>query len=188
MNTPTHIACGACLALALVRASSKLGRKQRTVAVIAVGALALGIVSHLLLDLLPHYAWIVYLDGFNPLPFHWLIREAVFGLAVAVPAFWFAGKAWPFVLVGILGGMYPDFEKVLSVDFGLPGAFVLFDWHSTYLSHRTGGLPKPLLIATECLAIGGFLIGMWMLKQGRSRRMTGIARCIDRQSPAIKLR
>jgi hypothetical protein len=172
MNTPTHVACGACLAYALTCALPQKEKTRRNVGIIAVGALALGIMSHLLLDLLPHYAWIVYLDWFKPLPFHWLIREAVFGLAVAVPAFLFAGKAWPFVAVGVFGGMYPDFEKVLSVDFHVPDAFILFDWHSGYLSNRTGGLPKPLLIVAECIIIGGALTGMWMLRQ-RNLQVSG---------------
>ncbi len=98
----------------------------------------------------------------------------MFGLAVAAPAFLLAGKAWPFVAVGVFGGMYPDFEKVLSVDFHVPDAFILFDWHSTYLSNRTGGLPKPLLIVAECIIIGTALTGMWMLRQRQARKLAEI--------------
>jgi len=95
------------------------------------------------------------------IPFHWLIREAIFGLAVALPALYLAGRAWPFVALGMLGAIYPDVEKVLSVDFHIPDQFILFAWHSTELSSRTGGLPRPLLIGSECVLIAAFFIIMW---------------------------
>ncbi len=128
----------------------------------------IGVVSHLLLDLMPHYAWIVFLDWFKPLPFHWLIREAVFGVAVAVPALILAGRAWPIVALGMLGALYPDVEKVLAVDFRVPEAYILFPWHSAYLSSRTGSLPEPILIGAECLMTGAFLIAMWRMSQAGS--------------------
>ena len=143
------------------------GRRDTSarVATITAAVLLLGALSHLLLDLLPHYAWIVYLDWFKPIPYHWLIREAVFGLAVAVPALLMAGKAWPFVVLGMIGGMYPDVEKVLSVDFHVPDQFILFGWHSNFLSNRTLGLPIPVLIGLELVLITGFLYAMWKMKK-----------------------
>jgi len=136
---------------------------------LAVGCVSVGVLSHLLLDLLPHCAWIVYLDWFRSLPYHWLLREGVFGLAVAVPALLFAGKARPFVLLGIAGGVYPDIEKVLALDLHVPDAFILFEWHSKYLSSRTAGLPKPVLIIAECMLILGFLAAMWRMGQKTAR-------------------
>lgn len=168
MNTPTHIACGACLAQVVAYATTGKRDTSVRVATIAAAVLLLGVVSHLLLDLLPHYAWIVYLDWFKPAPYHWLIREAVFGLAVAVPALLMAGKTWPFVVLGMAGGLFPDVEKVLAVDLHLPRQFILFDWHSTYLSKRTGGLPRPFLVAMECCLIAACFFGMWKLKRGAS--------------------
>ena len=168
MNTPTHIACGACLAQALTLTLH--GRRPTAVqcSLLAFGSVVLGIVSHLLLDLLPHYAWVVYLDWFKPLPFHWLIREGVFGLVVAIPAFLLSGKSWPYVALGMLGGIYPDVEKVLSLDFHVPQQFILCDWHSTYVSSRTAGLPKAVLIGMECLLIAGFLHAMRKMKRTAS--------------------
>jgi hypothetical protein len=173
MNTPTHLACGACMACCLERALAGSDRSRWKLAAIAVGAVALGILSHLVLDRLPHYAWIVYLNWFEPLPFHWLIREALFGVAVALPALYLAGRAWPFVVLGMFGGMYPDVEKVLSVDFHIPRHFILFPWHSTELSSRTGGLPKPLLIGFECILIAIFFLVMWLVRQRWSNRLAG---------------
>lgn len=170
MNTPTHILCGACLAQTLAQACL-IGKPSRMrMVAVAVGALGVGVVSHLLLDLLPHYAWVVYLDWFKPLPFNWLMREATLGLAVAIPAFILAGRSWPYVALGMFGGIYPDVEKVLSVDFHVPDRFILFKWHSTYLSNRTAGLPKAVLIGIECLLIAGFLLAMWRMKRKASKK------------------
>ena len=130
---------------------------------VAACAFTLGILSHLFLYLLPHYAWIVYLDWFKPLPFFWLIQEAAFGLMIAVPAFIFAGRTWPYMAFGMLGGIYPDVEKVLFFGFHLPDRYIFFDWHSKYLSSRTAGLPHLVLIGLECALIGALLFAMWMM-------------------------
>lgn len=165
MNTPTHIICGACLAQALAQIFSCRKMDSPRIAAIMAGAFGLGVISHLLLDMLPHYAWVVYLDWFKPLPFHWLIREAMFGLAVAIPAFILSGRLWPYAAIGMLGAIYPDVEKVLSVDFHVPDQFILFGWHSNYLSNRTLGLPIPVLIGLELVLITGFLYAMWRMKK-----------------------
>jgi len=70
----------------------------------------------------------------------------------------------------MLGGIYPDVEKVLSVDFHVPDRFILFAWHSTYLSSRTAGLQKPLLVGIECLLITAFLLAMWRMRRGAFRK------------------
>ena len=170
MNTPTHIVSGACVALAIAHGNLMRPGTLARAAAMAMACFVAGVATHLLLDLLPHYAWVVYLDWFKPLPYHWLIREAAFGIAVAFPAFIWAGKAWPFVALGMVGGMYPDLEKVLALDFRLPAQLVLFDWHSTYLSSRTAGLPRPLLIVMECCLIAAFLLVLKTLSRGASNR------------------
>ena len=162
MNIPTHIAFGACLAQ-WVASGGKCNTAGEKV-FIGIGVVVIGMLSHLALDLLPHYAWIVYLDWFKKLPYHWLIRESLFGLVIVIFALYFADRAWPFVVLGITGAMYPDIEKILCVDFGLPESLVIFDWHSSALSSRTGGLPKALLITAECMLVGIFLLMMWKCK------------------------
>jgi hypothetical protein len=182
MNTPTHIACGACLAYVVTATAGRNGNTVKA-ATLAVATLLLGITSHLLLDMLPHYAWIVYLDWFNPLPYHWLMREAVFGLAVAVPSFLLAGKAWPFVVLGMGGAVCPDVEKVLAVDLHLPRRFILFDWHSTYLTNRTAGLPKSFLFLMECCLVAAFLFAMWKLQRRASNNTPETTRRPADRSP-----
>jgi hypothetical protein len=175
MNTPTHLACGACLAYALACTASKSPQTPGRIGLVAFGVVSVGVVSHLLLDLLPHYAWVVYLGWFKPLPFHWLIREGVFGLAVVITALILSGKSWPYVALGMFGGIYPDVEKVLAVDFHMPERFILFDWHSTYLSNRTGGFPKGALIGFECLLIAVFLLTMWRMKRTVSNHTSDVS-------------
>jgi hypothetical protein len=170
MNMPTHIAAGACLALALTRSVRRHPESPVGVGLFAVGAVALGLAAHFLLDLLPHYAWVVYLDWFKPLPFHWLAREAALGLAVAIPAFLLAGRSWLYVGCGMFGAIYPDVEKVLAVDLHVPSGVILFGWHSSELSTRTAGLPKAFLIGIESLLIVGFLFAMWRMKKAAANK------------------
>lgn len=170
MNTPTHIVCGACLAQALALSLSRARHSKVHILAVAAGALCAGILSHLLVDLLPHYNWIVYLPWATGLPFHWLIREAVFSLAVAIPAFILARGLRPYVAIGMLGAIYPDVEKVLSFDFHVPDRFILFDWHSTRFSNRTAGLPNAILIGIECLLIAASLLAMWRMRRAATNK------------------
>ena len=169
MNAPAHIACGACLAFAIARAARGRRGSPGGTALVAGAVVAAGVVSHLVLDLLPHYAWIVYLDWFKPMPNHWLVREAVFGLAAGAGALWLADGERPWVMLGMVADMYPDVEKVLFFNRGVADAFILFDWHSKYLSNRTGGLPKPVLIAFECSLIAACLFTIWRVGRGARR-------------------
>ena len=165
MNTPTHLLCGACIAHALARRTDVNRSRPVRWVVVAMVSFVLGMMSHLLLDRLPHCAWIANLDWFKPLPMRFLLCEALFGVLVAVPALWFAGRHALTVLFGMAGGMYPDIEKVLAIKFGMPDRFVLFEWHSLHLSNRTWGLSTPALIALECLLISAFLYVMWRMRK-----------------------
>ena len=169
MNTPTHIACGACVAVAVAR----FGRAEHASAprriVLAACAVVLGLATHLLLDLLPHRAWIVDLGWFRPMPYHWLVREALFGVAVAIPAILIAGRLWPNAVLGMFAGMYPDIEKVLFLDFHIPEWLVIFKWHSTELSNRTAGLPCAALVTIEVVLIVVFLAAMWAVRRNGRR-------------------
>ncbi|MEM7393178.1 MAG: hypothetical protein AAF492_12605 [Verrucomicrobiota bacterium] len=165
MNTPTHIVFGACLAYGI--ASRFIPDDATRTRKVGLGALIVGagVLSHLGLDLMPHYAWVVYLNGLENLPYDWLVREALFGLALAVPAFRLAREQWPYVALGMAGGMYPDIEKVAALDFHVPDAYILFDWHSTKLSNRTGGLPLSVLIVIEVILIALALGAMGFIRR-----------------------
>ena len=124
-----------------------------------------GVLSHLLLDIAPHYAWIVYLDWFKGVPYAWLLQEALFGGALAIIILAVCGKARSFVLLGIFGAIYPDIEKVLVFDFHAPDWMVLLDRHSRYLTNNTYGWPVWALIGLEVSLTVASLAGIVVMKR-----------------------
>lgn len=123
---------------------------------------------HLALDFLPHFAWIVYLPGFEKFPFHWLIREGLLAMVAAVPCLFFVRADWPYAVLGMLGAIYPDVEKVAAVDFRIPDHFIIFKGHSLQLSSHDGGLSHGLLIVGELAMIAVMMV--WTYTLSRSRR------------------
>ncbi|TFG50773.1 MAG: hypothetical protein E4H40_00585 [Candidatus Brocadiia bacterium] len=159
MNTLTHIVSGIWFAQVILH-------RWRAVSVSTFRRVALGFVCfaggialHLLLDGLPHFAWIVYLPGFERLPYHWLIKEGLLAVAVAVPCLIFARKNWPYAILGMFGSIYPDVEKVVAVDFHISARYIIFKGHSLQLSVYDGGLSHGLLIVGELGLIA--VIIMW---------------------------
>lgn len=152
VNTPTHVIAGAFVAqTVMVYRDRHPGRLTG----IGCGVTCwwLAAFSHLALDAVPHYNWIVYLNWFHELPFHWLIRDALFALPM-IGIGWYAGRDyWLILALGLFGGMYPDFEKVAYVDFHMPEQLILFRSHSLQLSGHTGDLPHGYLIAIELVLL-----------------------------------
>src|SRR5258708_6280529 len=133
MNTPAHVMAGAFVAQTMMVCRDRYPQRWAAVAC-GAAAFALGVASHLFLDSLPHNNWIVYLNWFPGVPFHWLLCEALCALPVVIVGA-YAGRDHPAILLlGVLGGMYPDFEKVAYVDFHLPRRLVMFPAHSLQLS------------------------------------------------------
>lgn len=122
---------------------------------------------HLALDLLPHFAWIVYLPGFEKLPFHWLIREGLLAVVVAVPCLFFIRANWPYAVLGMLGAIYPDVEKVAAVDFRITDRLIMLKDHSLQLSSHDGGLSHGLLIGGELALIGLLMWGTIALARNK---------------------
>lgn len=166
MNTPTHIVSGIWLAQIILHRWPAESSSRRIA--LGLACIAGGAVLHLAFDLLPHFAWIVYLPGFENLPFHWLIREGLATLIVAVPCLFFARANWPYVVLGMLGAIYPDVEKVAAVDFCIPDRFIMFRGHSLQLSSHDGGISHGLLILGEL----GLIMAMmaWTYAVARPRR------------------
>jgi hypothetical protein len=169
VNTTAHLAGAACAAYGWAVAAAQRKPTPLRAGVVAGGAAVIGLLSHFLLDLIPHYAWIANLDWFQTLPYRWLLCEGLFGLAVAVPALLIARGARGHVALGMLGGLYPDLEKVMSLDLHVPDRYVLFAWHSNHLSHRTGGCSKPILAAFECALVLALLWEMWRIRARDAR-------------------
>lgn len=125
-----------------------------------------GALSHLALDAVPHYNWIVYLNWFQGIPFHWLIREALCALPVAVFGLWLGRDRIVMTGLALVGSMYPDFEKVAYVDFHIPRQLVIFRAHSLELSGHTAGLPRPALVTIEMtLLVGMLAAALWLARR-----------------------
>lgn len=86
-----------------------------------------------------------------------------------LPAIYFTRRIWPYAIAGVIGGLYPDIEKVASVDFHLPERFVIFRWHSMQLSAHHAGLPRSVLITAEVVLITVLLLGTWRLGRGQGK-------------------
>jgi hypothetical protein len=166
MNTPTHVIAGVVVAQTVMIYRDRHPGKWTGIGCgVVCWFLAAG--SHLLLDAIPHYNWIVYMNWLRDLPFHWLIRNAVFAIPM-VWIGWHTGRDhWVILGLGLFGGMYPDFEKVAYVDFHIPQQLVLFPGHSLELSGHTGGWPRGVLVAIELALILGCVAATVVLYRRR---------------------
>jgi hypothetical protein len=112
-------------------------------------AFAVGMASHLFLDALPHNNWIVHLNWFPGVPFHWLLCEALCALPLMIFGAYVGRDHLVLLGAGVFGAMYPDFEKVAYIDFHIPQALVLFSSHSLKLSSHHGNWPLWKTVALE---------------------------------------
>ena len=165
MNTPTHVISGIWFAQEWFAWQRPDTRNQKLIA--ASACIFVTPVLHLLLDEIPHYNWIVYLHGFERFHHHWLIREFVATIPVAIVGLCFARRIWPWCLLAAFGAMYPDIEKVAAFDFGMPKDLVLFRQHSIHLSTKDYGWPHWLLIAIESCLIFLFVWRTWRVSKRR---------------------
>lgn len=150
------MACAACIASLL--AAKGIGRARP--ALLLAGAVACGMLSHIVLDITPHYAWIVYLDFLGSEPYSGVLKELVTGSVVIVICLLLVPREHlPAVVAGIIGSAYLDAEKVAALGLGLPHQFVIFDWHSLQVAAHWTGVSSATLIAWEvaifivCMAI-----------------------------------
>lgn len=167
MNVPTHIACGALIGYAVAQVRSRCSNQARRdrPARLFAAIFVLGVASHLLLDLIPHYAWIVDRDWFISAASHWVIRATILSLLVGLPAIWITGRAWPCAVAGILGAMYPDIEKVAYFNFGATDPLILFDWHSKHLTSNPPGVPAWVLMGAEWILVVAILAAMAIMRR-----------------------
>lgn len=140
MDLPIHIATGALVGSAVLYVEQTTSHNQnspRQWGKTGVACFLLGVFSHLLLDTIPHYDWLFYITVFKPLPFWWLIPQVI----AAVPVVFFTWRVLrdhPVIAaISLLGGIYPDLEKLAYFDFSLPRELVIFEQHSCYLSQWT---------------------------------------------------
>jgi len=167
VNTPTHIAAGVWIAqMVMLRwSTTSVWRRIGAGAVCFAG----GLITHLALDALPHFAWVIYLPVLESLPFHWLIREGLLATVVAIPLFYVTRAIWPYAVLAMCGALYPDAEKVAAADLNVSPHWIIFKQHSIQLSSNDGGLPHCILIATEIAITAAFIIATMLLARIHGR-------------------
>ena len=175
MDLPVHVAAGAFAGnmLLYVHAKYRPRLDSETVKLGAAGLLY-GVILHLLLDALPYYDWLFRVHIFKPLPYYWMFPQVLTTLPVIALAFQLNRDARDISGLAMLGGMYPDIEKLMYIDWHLPKSLVLFPFHSCRLSGSAWEFShKSFLILWE---IGIFALIMLGLYWCAGQRMQMLAR------------
>lgn len=137
MDLPIHLATGALVGnVILYIEQTALQTQKFSQQPIKVGTACflMGVLSHLFWDAVPHYDWLFYIEIFKPLPFWWHIPQVIVALPVVL-FMWYVMRDQPIIaIIAMLGGIFPDLEKLAYFDFHLPREFVIFRYHSCYLS------------------------------------------------------
>jgi hypothetical protein len=125
---------------------------------------------------MPHYDWLFYVKIFSPLPFWWLLPQILVSFPALLITFYYARDSWIIAVVSVLGGIYPDIEKLAYVDFHLPQYFVLFRNHSCALSQWTPWEleHKTFLIVFEVCLFLVLLVGICWAARCRKQLRTEI--------------
>ncbi len=175
MDLPIHLATGALVGSAILYVEHTTPHTQDSAqhwAKVGVACFLLGVLSHLLLDAMPHYDWLFYITIFKPFPFWWHIPQAI-GAAPVVLFAWYILRDHPVIaMISLLGGIYPDLEKLAYFDFYLPRELVIFKQHSCYLSQWTPWTleHKTALIVFEVLLLPTLLMLAYWFSVQRSKR------------------
>lgn len=159
-----------------------------------LGAFGVGVLSHLLLDALPHYTFIYGIVRLSDWPaiirYGWIaLKIGLLSLPVLIHLVTCSRRQAAIGLAALCGGLYPDVEKALYLSEILPRWLVGFPWHSCSYSPNgweTGYKPLFILIET-----GFYVVLLWGLHQQRvTRRKAGTSECWLRdisRNPRIRL-
>ncbi|MCP4398926.1 MAG: hypothetical protein GY801_16705 [bacterium] len=174
MDLPAHVAAGALTASIILYAESKHNRDRgdRTYMVkLGMACFLWGTLEHLILDALPHYDWLFKVTFFKPLPYYWMHPQILTTVPVLIAAFILMKDYWMIAVISVLGGVYPDIEKLAYLDLHIPKFFVLFRRHSCSLSGRPWEYAhKDFLIVTEICVFVLMMGGMWWFAKHRQNR------------------
>lgn len=182
MDLPIHLATGALVGstvLYIEQTMSHNPNSPRQMVKTGVACFLLGVISHLLLDAVPHYDWLFYITIFKPLPFWWLIPQAIAAAPVVVVTWYILRDHRVIAMISLLGGIYPDLEKLAYFDFHLPRELVIFEQHSCYLSQWTPWTleHKTALIVFEVLLLPMLLMLTYWISVQRNNRVLSTAYC-----------
>ena len=141
MDLPVHVTAGALVGTTILYIMDNKVRKrpfsQKQYIKVGLACFFWGILTHLFLDAVPHYDWLFYVKTFSPLPCWWLIPQFLTTIPVLIITFYVMRDHWGIAVVSVLGGVYPDIEKLMYLDFHLPRYLTVFRNHSCYLSQWT---------------------------------------------------
>ncbi len=169
MDLPVHIAAGALMGNAVLYIDRKFPHvpTQKRRIQTGIACFFLGVISHLVLDAVPHYDWLFYITIFKPLPYHWLIPQVIVALPVLLFVYHFMKDYRMLAVISVLGGIYPDIEKFAYFDLHFPRFLMLLRQHSCYLTPWSSWELKheTFLIILEIWLLTGLLaIIYWMAR------------------------
>ena len=178
MDIPLHIAaaawtCSVTLAVAHKLPKCVLSSGGRVA--LGVVCFCLGVSSHVLLDLIPHYDFVYKFFRFPGLPHPFgliwtLCKVGVVTLPVILPFLALNRDHLVIALAAIAGGVYPDFEKTLYLHGRLPDGLVISLRHSgAYSAVGWEYTHKFLITALEIGLFGLFLLGIYWAARRRNR-------------------
>jgi hypothetical protein len=180
MDLPVHLAAGACIGSAVLYVEHKTHHPVSPRRDIKIGLIVfvISVLSHLLLDAVPHYDWLFYVTIFKPLPYYWLLPQVIMALPVILLALTLTRDRPVIVVASLAGAVYPDVEKLAYLDFGLPKALVLFPHHSCSLSQWTPWelAHKDFLIILEMAVMTVCLVGVYRFTLKRRGALFGAAK------------
>ena len=168
MNTVTHVLAAGVLAETVSmygpECETQTSRRRAVLAAVIGGA-----VSHLMLDAVPHFNWISHLNLWNWLPYHWVLRSAIWGVFAAMPMVAFASRKYV-TCSAIAGALFPDVEKVAHTEFRFwPSEMLVFKSHGMRTTSYDGGMPYPLLVLIDVIC-GLGLVGAVVVLRRRNRK------------------
>ncbi|GAK55234.1 hypothetical protein U27_02066 [Candidatus Vecturithrix granuli] len=180
MDLPIHLATGALVGSVVLYVDQTMphnSNSPRQLVKVGVACFLLGVLSHLLLDAMPHYDWLFYITIFKPLPFWWHIPQVIAAIPVVAFTWYMLHDHSVIAMISLLGGIYPDLEKLAYFDFHLPRELVIFEQHSCYLSQwRSWELAhKTFLIVFETLLLLTLLMLAYWISVQRNKRALSTA-------------
>lgn len=172
MDLPAHVATGALIGNIVWYLDHRFRTQSPTPhdkVKVGIASFLWSVLSHLFFDAIPHYDWLFKVEWLKPLPYWWMVPQ----IATTVPILrmiWYCHRDHRLLaVVSVIGGVWPDIEKLLYFDVGLPRALIIFRHHSCNLTPWTPWemTHKGLLIGVEIGVIAGCLAGMYRFYRKR---------------------
>ena len=152
--------------LAARRVAKGRSEQLRIGVVIAVTVL-LSLAAHFAMDELPHRSWTDLSFRLVPGLFgrDQMLRAAVLGLIVVLPCLWWTRPHWHVMIPAMIGGIYPDMEKVFYKDGLIREQFLIFPNYSAHWSEPIRSIPAWIQVGAEMILLAGLMMVVWKLSR-----------------------